>query len=148
MRVNAPPYAAPASPVKRISGYGCGSADSFKSGGAKCTCARRTMVAPGPSPRLGCSDQGLADYIGVSYLQSAVPIKGLDPVQLAHAHLVIRAQCEVHPLKAVRSNKNDVTRRPGLSICFTKDSWPIHRMVLSFPYSSSSSIFRNSPTGT
>src|SRR6516165_6228426 len=82
------------------------------------------------------------------YLQSAVPIKGLDPVQLAHAHLVIRAQCEVHPLKAVRSNKNDVTRRPGLSICFTKDSWPIHRMVLSFPYSSSSSIFRNSPTGT
>ena len=134
--------------VKRTSRHGCGSADSFKSGGAKCTCARRTMVAPGPSPRLGLGPGASRLYIGASYLQSAVPIKGLDPVQLAHAHLVIRAQCEVHPLKAVRSNKNDVTRRPGLPICFTKDSWPIQRMVLSFPYSSSSSIFRSSPTGT
>src|SRR5215831_21007921 len=47
-----------------------------------------------------------------------------------------------------RLTKRDVTRLPGRPICFTKLSWPIHLMVLSFPYSSSSSTLRSSPSGT
>jgi hypothetical protein len=57
MRVDAPPYAATrASAVKRTSGYGCGSTDSFKMGWAKTApgpCAVASLSAngrPRPSP--------------------------------------------------------------------------------------------------
>ena len=147
MRLDTPPYAPPTSPVKRTSGYGCGSKDSASAGlGAK---------RPGPCAMASLSANG-RPRPGPARVQVRIPGRGLSSVfRVSYLPLLYFSNTLCHPCYRVvydlidlGSKRKLLTRRPGRPMALTKLSWPIHLMVLSFPNSSSSSTFRSSPSGT